>query len=93
MSWNYRIVKCAVPPDRQAAAGENFHYVLCEIYYNAEGQPDARTEAGATFHADADEGPGAIADALKRALRDATERPVLNEWEILGLEHLAPAAA
>jgi hypothetical protein len=85
MSWNYRIVKKAIPAEHRA--GGEFHHALHEVYYDKEGRPNGLTQAPAHFGgADRDE----IANALELALRDARERPILNEWDIRGLEHTAP---
>ena len=90
MSWNYRIVRCAIQVD-QRATDEEFYYVLCEVHYDENGTPNGRSASGATFQASEGDGPGAIADALNLAYRDAIRRPVLDEWDIRSLEHLAPA--
>lgn len=73
MTWNYRIV----------------HYKdgfgLHEVYYDAAGLPWGMTDAPVRFTCDDDEGPAGIIESLKRALKDARERPVFDvpaddEW-------------
>lgn len=70
MTWNYRIVRYH---DRKNGFG------LHEVHYDNECRPVAMTATGATFHADADEGPAAIIEMLEKALKDAKERGVLDE--------------
>jgi len=85
-TWNYRIVRRAMPGNMQKTWGE-YHYGLHEVHYDDEGNPVARGEPLAGFGGD---DPSEVVAGLERAIRDAKERPVLNEWDIRGLEHTAP---
>ena len=67
-TWNYRIVR-----------HRDGDLALHEVYYAKDGKPSSRTDRPCSFACDAEEGVGGIVASLKRALKDATERPVLND--------------
>lgn len=70
MTWNYRIVRY-----RQVGAGYGLH----EVYYDDKLNVVSMTESPACFVAHIEEGPQGIIKSLTLALKDAQERPVLDE--------------
>lgn len=75
--WNYRIVKYR-PGVKVAPGASEDCYGLHEVYYNSKGEPWAMTSDPRGFIG---ETPEELIDALNMALRDAQERPVLEEPE------------
>ena len=73
MSWHYRILR-----HRDGALA------LHEVYCNEAGQPNGYTEQPMGFAMDADEGADALRQALRRALNDATNRPILDVADLGG---------
>jgi hypothetical protein len=71
MTWNYRIIR-----------RKDGSFGLHEVYYDAAGNPHGMTADPVGFAADADEGEQGIIISLKTALRDARNRPVLDEQNI-----------
>jgi hypothetical protein len=71
MTWNYRIVR-----------RHDGSFGLHEVYYDDTGKPHSMTADPVGFAADADEGEQGIIASLEMALRDARNRPVLDEQEI-----------
>lgn len=69
-TWNYRVVR-----HRQ---GEETWYALHEVYYDEHGKPRSYAESPSTFLGDAAAGPEGIAAALRTALQDAENHPVLD---------------
>lgn len=80
MSWNYRIVR----ERGEGPSGPWESFGLYEVYYDAEGRPEARMEGLASFACDSDEGVEGIVGSLELALADARKRPVLDEEDIGG---------
>lgn len=75
MTWNYQIVE-----------RHDGSFGLYEVYIykgKPRGKPVAwaMSEEPAGFVADADEGSGAVIDALRMALRDAESLPVLRDQQ------------
>lgn len=68
MTWNYRVVRF-----------KNGSLGLYEVYYRADGKPSMRTENPCGFSVDAEEGLDGLLKSLRLALRDAEERPILDE--------------
>ena len=77
-TWNYRIVKTR----GEGPLGLWEAYGLYEVYYDAEGYPESRTGALASFACDSDEGHEGILKSLELALKDAGTKPVLDEDDI-----------
>jgi hypothetical protein len=72
MTWNYRIVLT------EDAHGQSFG--LYEVYYDAEGRPEARTTDPISFGGyDVDEGAVEVQKDLATALADALRRTFLVE--------------
>lgn len=67
MTWNYRVLRYA---DGTLA--------LHEVYYGEDGLPCSYTEHPISFSVDAEEGRDGLVESMTRALRDATERPILD---------------
>lgn len=66
--WNYRVI-------RYADGGYGLH----EVYYNIEGDnKESWTLEPISFTCGEEEGQQGIVESLKRALRDAENRPVLQ---------------
>lgn len=80
MSWNYRIVKRYYTDLRSGE--ERSFYALHEVYYDEDGNPNARTVEPISFQCDEEEGPEGIQGSLKIALDDATKHPVLDDKEL-----------
>lgn len=76
-TWNYRIVKTR----GEGPLGPWEAYELCEVFYDDAGNPESRTGA-VGFACDADEGPEGVTGSLEMALRDARDKPVLDENDI-----------
>jgi hypothetical protein len=72
MSWHYRILR---HPDGTLA--------LHEVYCDEAGRPNRYTEQPVSFSVDADEGADALVDAMKLALHDAINRPILDVSDIV----------
>lgn len=68
MSWNYRIVRY-----------ENGGHGLHEVYYDEAGNPRSMTIDPISFAVDDDESEPDLIEMIERALRDAKERPVIDE--------------
>ncbi len=66
MSWHYRILN---HPDGTLA--------LHEVYCDEAGRPNGYTERPVAFVVDDEEGAETLVEALRRALDDAMNRPVL----------------
>lgn len=75
MSWHYRILRHS---DGSLA--------LHEVYCDAKGRPNRYTTNPACFAADAAEGAEGIVSALRHALSDAMNRPILDAGEFGGSE-------
>lgn len=67
MTWHYRILR-----------HDDGTLALHEVYCNDEGKPDRYTAQPIRFVVDGEEGPAALIEALTMALKDATERPILD---------------
>lgn len=67
--WNYRIVRYK----------DGSGYGLHEVYYDDADLPWAMTEEHASFCCDVDERPTDIVSSLQKAIKDAKNRPVLDE--------------
>ena len=68
MTWNYRIIR-----------RKNGSFGLHEVFYDEAGTPHSMTVDPVEFAADAEEGEQGIIASLETALRDARNRPVLDE--------------
>lgn len=73
MYWNYRIVRYA-----------DGNLGLHEVYYDEHDKPVSRTEDAPGFTCGEEEGEAAIVASLEMALRDARNRPVLDDALIKG---------
>lgn len=68
MTWNYRVIRY-----------EQGGYGLHEVYYDEAGEPNGMTVTPVGFVADEDGGVAELTQSLETALRDAKERPILDE--------------
>ena len=73
MTWNYRIVRYRNP---------EHGYGLHEVYYDQFSTIVNIGAAPASFVAHPEEGAAGIIKSLERALKEAQERPVLNESDL-----------
>jgi hypothetical protein len=71
VTWHYRILRHL---DGTLA--------LHEVYCDEEGRPNGYSERPISFAVDADEGADALVDAMKMALHDAINRPILDVSEL-----------
>lgn len=72
MSWNYRVI-------RYEKGGFGLH----EVFYDEAGKPNGMTEKPIEFVGDTLDD---LTGSLEMALRDARERPVLDERTIVPAE-------
>ncbi len=68
MSWSYRIIRHT-----------DGHYALHEVFYGEDGEPNGMTVQPVSFAADAEDGAEGVVEALRMALKDASEREPLPE--------------
>jgi len=82
MTWNYRIVKVKDP---EWSHNNGIKYGICEVYYNENGKPYARTEDSMIDWYDSEE---EMLHDLELMLKDA-KKGILEDKDLKGLsEHL-----
>lgn len=67
MTWNYRLCRRTIGDDYVT-------YGVREVYYDENGEPEGWTDV-IDFSGDT---PGEVRRAMKLALRDINERPILD---------------